>query len=94
VTVNVLPKVVELELPYHAEKALVRGTVTSNVVGCVVVGNAKWNSALVMSRGVERPVTEMVNVPLATAPNVTLVMTGTVGLTVITKGAGGVSVES
>ena len=47
-----------------------------------------------MSRGVERPVTEMVNVPLATAPIVTLVMTGTVGKTVMAVGAGGVSVES
>src|SRR5665213_3790643 len=94
VTVNVLPKALEAEFPYHAAKALVRGTVTSKVLGCVVVGNAKWNSALVISRGVERPVTATINVPLVTAPNVTFVITGTVGLTVITKGAGGVSVES
>ena len=94
VTVNVLPKVLELEFPYQAAKALVSGTVTSTVDGCVFVGNAKWNSALVISRGVDRPVTDMVKVPLAMVPNVTLVMTGTVGLTVITKGAGGVSVES
>src|SRR5579863_706025 len=36
-----------------------------------------------MSRGVERPVTEMVKVPLETDPKVTLVTTGTVALTVI-----------
>ena len=83
VAVNVLPKVVELEFPYHAAKAVVRGTVTSNVDGCVFVGNAKWNSALVMSRGVERPVTEMLNVLFVKAPNVTLVTTGTVGFTVM-----------
>ena len=94
VAVNVLPKVGELELLYQVTKAAVRGTVTSNVDGCVFVGKAKSNSALVMSRGVERPVTEMVNVPLVTAPNVTLVMTGTVGFTVITTGAGGVSEAS
>ena len=94
VAVNVLPKGIELALPYHDVKAVVRGTVTSNVDGCVVVGSAKWNNALVMSRVVDRPVTEIVNVPLLTAPNVTLVMTGTVGLTVMTMGAGGVSVGS
>ena len=89
VILNVLPKVFELELLYHAAKADVRGTVTSNVGGCVFVGNVKWNSALVISRGVERPVTEMLNPLRVTAQGITLVMTGTVGLTVITAGAGG-----
>jgi len=93
-TVNVLPKALEADPPYQAAKAVVSGTVTSNVDGCVFVGNAKWNSALVMSRGVERPVTEIVNPPLATGPIVTFVITGTVGFTLMTKGAGGVSVES
>ena len=88
-TVNVLPKVFELGFPYQAAKAVVRVTVTSNVDGCVFVGNAKWNSALVMSRGVERPVTEIVNAPLAIAPIVTLVITGTVAFTLMTTGAGG-----
>ena len=92
VILNVLPKAFELELPYHAAKAVVRGTVTSNVGGCVFVGNVKWNTALVMSRGVDRPVTEMLNAPRVTAQGITLVMTGTVGLTVITTGAGGGSV--
>jgi hypothetical protein len=81
---KVLPKAFELGLLYHAVKAVVRGTVTSKVDGCVFVGNVKWNSALVMSRGVERPVTEMLNAPRVTAQGITLVMTGTVGLTVIT----------
>jgi hypothetical protein len=94
VILNVLPKEFELELPYHAAKAVVRGTVTSNVDGCVFVGNVKWNSALVMSRGVERPVTEMLNPVRVTAQGMTLVITGTVGLTVITTGAGCVSVGS
>ena len=94
VAVNVLPKVGELALLYQVTKAVVRGTVTSSVDGCVFVGKAKWNSALVMSRGVERPVTEIVNVPLLTAPKVTLEITGTVGLTVMTTGAGGVSEAS
>ena len=93
VILNVLPKAFELELLYHAPKAVVRGTVTSNVGGCVFVGNVKWNSALVISRGVERPVTEMLNPLRVIAQGITLVMTGTVGLTVMTKGAGGVNVE-
>lgn len=94
VAVNVLPKEFEAELPYQVAKALVTGTVTSNVLGCVFVGNTKWNNALDMSRGVERPVTEMVNAPFVKAPKLTFVMTGTVGLTVMTTSAGFASVGS
>lgn len=89
VILNVLPKAFELGLLYQAAKAVVRGTVTSNVDGCVFVGNVKWNSALVISRGVERPVTEMLNPLRVTAQGMTLVMTGIVGLTVMTTGAWG-----
>jgi len=69
-------------------KAVETGTLTSKVDGCVFVGNVKWNPALVMSRGVERPVTEMLNPLSVTAQGITLVMTGTVGLTVITLVSG------
>ena len=93
VILKVLPNAFELELLYHPVKAVVRGTVTSKVGGCVFVGNVKWNSALVILRGVERPVTAMLNPLRVIAQGITLVMTGTVGLTVMTKGAGGVSVE-
>ena len=41
VILKVLPKAFELELLYHAAKAVVRGTVTSKVGGCVFVGNVK-----------------------------------------------------
>ena len=90
---KVLPKAFELGLLYHAVKAVETGTLTSKVDGCVFVGNVKWNSALVILRGVERPVTEMLNPLRVIAQGITLVMTGTVGLTVMTNGAGGVSVE-
>ena len=89
VILNVLPKEFDAELLYQLVNALVRGTVTSAEANCVFVGDVKWNSALVMSRGVERPVTEMLNPLVVIAQGVTLVMTGTVGLTVMTIGAGG-----
>jgi hypothetical protein len=84
VILKVLPKAFELGLLYHPAKAAVRGTVTSKVGGCVFVGNVNWNSALVMSRGVERPVTTMLKPVRVMAQGTTLVMTGTVGLTVMT----------
>ena len=90
VNVNVLPKTFDAGFAYHALNALVRGTVTSVEAVCVLVGNAKWKRALVMSRGVERPVTEILNPAAVTVPMVTFVMKGTVGLTGITIGAGGV----
>src|SRR5204862_935806 len=43
----------------------------------------KWNCALVMSRGVERPIMEILNPLRVIAQGVALVITGTVGLTVI-----------
>jgi hypothetical protein len=93
VILNVLPKAFELGLLYHAAKALVRGTVTSKVDGCVFVGNVKWNSALVISRIDENPVTTMLNPLRVTAQGMTPpVMTGGVALTVMTTGAGGESI--
>ena len=91
VIAKVLPKGIELELLYQVVNALVKGTVISAEASCVPVGAVKWNSALVMLRGVERPVTEMLNPLLVTAPGVMPMTTGTVGFTVITIGAGGVS---
>lgn len=81
VIVKVLPKGVEAELPYQVVNALVSGTVISAEANVVPVGEVKWNSALVMLRGVERPVTEMLNPLLVTAPGVTPVITGTVEFT-------------
>jgi hypothetical protein len=49
VMVNWLPKPVEVELLYHAVKALVSATVISVEVSPVLVG-VKWKSALVISR--------------------------------------------
>jgi len=92
VILKVLPKGFEGELLYQLVNALVRGTVTSAAASCVPVGDVKWNSALVMLRGVERPVTEILNPLLVMAHGMTLVITGTVGSTVITVGAGGGSV--
>ena len=89
VMVNVLPKGIEAELPYQPVNALVSGTVTSAELNCVFVGDVKWKRALVMSRGVERPVTEMLNPLVVTVPIVTLVMNGTVGPTAMTIRAGG-----
>src|SRR5579872_3134296 len=90
VILNELPKAFELGLLYHAAKAVVRGTVTSKVDGCVFVGNVKWNSALVMSRVDENPVTAMLKPFWLTAQGTTPPgrITGAVGLTVITTGAG------
>ena len=81
--VNVLPNGVEAELPYQVVNALVSGTVISAEASVVPVGEVKWNNALVILRGVERPVTERLNPLVVTAPGVTPVMTGTVGLTMI-----------
>ena len=53
VIVNWLPKALEAELPYQLVNAVVSGTVTSAAANCVLVGDVKWNSALVMLRGVE-----------------------------------------
>ena len=83
VIVKVLPKGTEAELPYQVVNALVSGTVISADARVVPVGEVKWNSALVMLRGVERPVTEILNPLVVTVPGVTAVMTGTVALTVI-----------
>ena len=83
VMVNVLPNGVEAELPYQVVNALVSGTVISAEASVVPVGEVKWNNALVILRGVERPVTERLNPLVVTAPGVTPVMTGTVGLTMI-----------
>ncbi len=71
VMVNVLPNGVELELPYQFVNAFVSGTVTSAEASVVPVGEVKWNSALVILRGVERPVTEILNPLVVTAPGVT-----------------------
>lgn len=79
--VKVLPKGADAELPYQVVNALVSGTVISAEASVVPVGEVKWNNALVILRGVERPVTVMVNPPEAAAPGVTPVMTGTVELT-------------
>lgn len=81
--VNELPNGVEAELPYQLVNALVSGTVMSAEARDVPVGEVKWNSALVILRGVDRPVTEILNPPVFTAPGVTPVMTGTAGFTVI-----------
>ena len=81
--VNVLPNGVEAELPYQVVNALVSGTVISAEASVVPVGDVKWNNALVILRGVERPVTEILNPLVVNAPGVTPVITGTVGLTVI-----------
>lgn len=96
VSLKVLPNAIELGLLYHAAKAGVRGTVTSKVGGCVFVGNTKWNCALVMSRGVERPIMEMLNPLRVIAQGVTLEITGTVGFTVIVlvTGVSGLPAES
>ncbi len=83
VIVKVLPNGVEAELPYQVVNALVSGTVMSAEASVVPVGEVKWNNALVKLRGVERPVTEMLNPLVVTVPGVTPVITGTVGLTVI-----------
>lgn len=53
VIVNWLPEELEAALPYQLVNALVSGTVTSAEANCAFVGDVKWNSALVMSRGVE-----------------------------------------
>ena len=75
---NVLPNGTEAELPYHVVNALVSGTVISAEASVVPVGDVKWNTALVILRGVERPVTLTVNPPEVAAPGVTPVITGTV----------------
>ena len=85
---KLLPNAFELGLLYHAVKAVETGTLTSKVDGCVFVGNVKWNPALVISRVDEKPVTEMLNPLRVIAQGITFVITGTVGLTVITTGAG------
>ena len=85
---KVLPKAFELGLLYHAAKAVETGTLTSNVDGCVFVGKVKWNAALVISLVDENPVTEMLNPLRVIAQGIIFVITGTVGLTVITTGAG------
>ena len=81
--VNELPNGVEAELPYQLVNALVSGTVMSAEARDVPVGEVKWNSALVILRGVDRPVTEILNPLVFTAPGVTPVITGTAGFTVI-----------
>lgn len=83
VIVKLLPKGVEAELPYQVVNALVRGTVTSAEARVVPVGEVKWNTALVMLRGVERPVTEMLNPLRDNALGVTAMITGTVAFTVM-----------
>ena len=92
VMVKLLPKGIEAELLYQVVNALVSGTVISADARVVPVGEVKWNTALVILRGVERPVTEMLNPLVVTAPGVTPMMNGTVELTGITTGAGGASV--
>jgi len=83
VIVKLLPKGVEAELPYQVVNALVRGTVTSAEARVVPVGEVKWNTALVMLRGVERPVTEMLNPLRDNALGVTAMIAGTVAFTVM-----------
>ena len=83
VIVKLLPKGVEAELPYQVVNALVRGTVTSAEARVVPVGKVKWNTALVMLRGVERPVTEMLNPLRDNALGVTAMIAGTVAFTVM-----------
>jgi hypothetical protein len=83
VITKVLPNGIEAALPYQVVNALVNGTVTSAEASEVPVGEVKWNTALVILRGVERPVTEILNPLLVIAPGVTPVTTGTVELTVI-----------
>lgn len=91
VIVNRLPKALDAGLLYQVVNAVVRGTTTSAAANDVFVGDVKWNFALVMSRGVENPVTEMLKPLVVTGPIVTALITGTVGFIVITMGAGGVS---
>lgn len=91
--VKALPKGVEAELPYQVVNALVSGTVISAEASEVPVGEVKWNNALVILRGVERPDTEILNPLVVTAPGVTPVITGTVGFTVMIVSAGAASVE-
>ncbi len=80
---KVLPNGIEVELPYQAVNASVSGTVISDDASVRPVGEVKWNNALVILRGVERPVTVMLNPPEEAAPGVTPVIAGTVELTVI-----------
>jgi hypothetical protein len=74
---KLLPNGIDAALPYQVVNALVNGTVISDDVSEVFVGEVKWNTALVMLRGVERPVTEMLNPLLVIAPGETPVTTGT-----------------
>ena len=92
VIVNWLPKGVEVALPYQVVNAVVSGTVIAGEVSVAFVGATNVNTALVISRVDENPVTEMLNPLPVTVPIVTPLMTGGVVFTVTMMGAGGGSV--
>ncbi len=89
VIVNWPPKAVEAALLYQVVNAAVSGTATFDEVSVAFVGATNVNTALVISRVDENPVTEMLNPLRVTVPIVTPFMTGGVAFTVTTVGAGG-----